>query len=68
MCDAERHEMHSHQSVRNDDIRENTYRAHAPRGYAVLDALRPLLAPQKRRIHVQTKTPGAISRSICTVQ
>ncbi|GAO92131.1 hypothetical protein AN901_200275 [Pseudomonas syringae pv. theae] len=29
MCDAERHEMHSHQSVRNDDIRENTYRAHA---------------------------------------
>ncbi|EGH67247.1 hypothetical protein PSYAC_20521, partial [Pseudomonas syringae pv. actinidiae str. M302091] len=29
MCDAERHEMHTHQSVRNDDIRENTYRAHA---------------------------------------
>ncbi|GBH12907.1 hypothetical protein KPSA1_06383 [Pseudomonas syringae pv. actinidiae] len=38
-CDAERHELIS--------VRENTYRADAPRRHAVLDAPRPV--PNLRR-------------------
>ncbi|WP_204903288.1 hypothetical protein, partial [Pseudomonas syringae] len=41
-CDAERRELHSHWSVRNDRLNID-YRADAPRRYAVLDAPRPLL-------------------------
>ncbi len=56
-CDAERHEMHSHWSVRNDN---RNYLVRRSASHAFPDAPRPLGDAERRELHSHTGACGAI--------